>query len=382
MEAARNMIISKLNKMTMQLADWSISKLSAFATQPFSALVPEPLPPTPTRTYYIPIPESFPTIATPSSAIATGSALQRYTILVLIILTTSVILLTALRFCENGPPSLFPSFFPSLTPLDPTRLGDLTSDDIAEAKDMSSDDLYRLVCFLFGKCEEQEHKITSLYSKINNPTVAEMPNAPSAPPTQTSNMPQSNLDHGRSDTHTPLVDLQLNVTLSQISEPAESRTENTPIPAEAHPTPPPPPATSDPEFELLPELNHAPLLFSKLLFIASAIQRLEHILKMPLLDPETANWIMRCDYRIFSNLVGPRLAYVEDRIILHLMHLEGRNKLVADLADLQAANEVLCGEFNELLKDNAKLVAASGSSSFVIPCFLVLGLWLLIPFIR
>ncbi|KAG8992515.1 hypothetical protein FRB94_011526 [Tulasnella sp. JGI-2019a] len=382
MEASRKMIIAKLNDMTMQLADWAIAKLSTFATPP----VPESLPPTPTRTYYIPIPQPLTATPTPSSVIANGSGLQPYVILVLVILAASFTLLTVLRFSEHASTDT-PSFNPSHTPLDSSRLDDFTSEDIDQAKDMSSDDLYRLVRFLFGKCEEQEHKITSLSSKLDHMTkLAERPSAPSAPSAQTSNTPQSTLNLEKSYTRTSPINLQ-HVTPPPTSEPAESRSDNTPIPAKAHSTPPPPPPPpstfGNPEFELLPEPNHAPLLFSKLLFAASAVQRLERILKMPPLDPETANWIMRCDYRNFSSLVGPRLAFVEDRIVLHLMHLQGRNKLVADFAELQAANKALCGEFNELLKDNAKLVAASGSPpSFVVPCLLFICLYLLILFIR
>ncbi|KAG9020448.1 hypothetical protein FRB95_004200, partial [Tulasnella sp. JGI-2019a] len=208
MEASRKMIFVKLNNMTMRLADWAIAKLSTFATPP----VPGPLPPTPTRTYYTPTQKPLTTTPTPSSAIATGSALQPYTILVLIILTASFILLTALRFSEHVSTDT-PSLTPSHTPLDPSCLDDLTSDDIAEAKDMPNDDLYRLVCFLFGKCEEQEHKITSLSTKINHMTrLAERPSLPSAPPAQTSDTTQSTLSPGRSYTHTLPINPQPDVT--------------------------------------------------------------------------------------------------------------------------------------------------------------------------
>ncbi|KAG9020410.1 hypothetical protein FRB95_004254, partial [Tulasnella sp. JGI-2019a] len=208
MEASRETIIARLNNMTMRLADWAIAKLSTFATPP----VPEPLPPTPTRTYDTPTPEPLTATPTPSSAIATGSVLQPYIILVLITLAASFILLTTLRFSKHVSTDT-PSLTPPLAPLDSSRLDDLTSDDIADAKDMSSDDLYRLVCFLFGKCEEQGHKITSLSSKLDRMMkLAERPSAPSTPPTQTSNTPQSTLSPERSYTHTLPINPQPDVT--------------------------------------------------------------------------------------------------------------------------------------------------------------------------
>ncbi|KAG8979605.1 hypothetical protein FRB93_010036 [Tulasnella sp. JGI-2019a] len=350
MEATWKITIATLTEMRAQFADWAIAKLSAFATQPSSAPVPEPPPPTPTRTYSI----SQPLLVTPTSSLepTSPSLLQPFAILLLTLIVT-VTVLTALHVYKYTSTHLSPP-----SPLYPRHFDDLTSDDITDVKDWSNDDLCRLVGFLFAKLSDASNA-----------------NARPVPATMAESQPP--VDDSMTN------DDPLSTTEVEMTEPPASQDPTTPPPPEhtqsrsrrtstfttarathsTPPLPPPPPTTSNPEFDLLPEPNHAPLLLSKLLYIACAFQRLESIFGLPSFDSETATLVAKCDYRTFSQLVGPRLAFVEDRILLQLMHLKGRNQLATDLADAHIKHDVLRDEYDNVVREYADLVASCAAQT-------------------
>ncbi|KAG9031051.1 hypothetical protein FRB95_003216 [Tulasnella sp. JGI-2019a] len=341
METTWKITITTLTELRTQFADWMITKLSTFATQPPSDPVPEPPPPTPTRTYYI----SQPLLITPTSSPepTSPSLLQPFAILLLLTFVATVTVLAALRVYKYTSTRL-----PPPTPLDTHHFDRLTSNDITEVKDWSKDDICELVCFLFAKLSDA--------SNAKVPTTVAEPQ-PLAEESMSNDGPLSSTDVDMTD---PPVSQDPCTPSSPKHTQSRSRRASTSAPAEGtHSTPPPPPpTTSDPEFDLLPEPNHAPLLLSKLLYIARTFQTLENIFGIPSFDSETATLIAKCDYRTFSQLVGPRLAFVEDRITLQLMHLEGRNKLVTDLADARIKYDVLRDEYNNVTKEYTDLVAS------------------------
>ncbi|KAG9031048.1 hypothetical protein FRB95_003213 [Tulasnella sp. JGI-2019a] len=316
-----------------------------FATKPLSAPVPEPPPPTPTRTFYIPISQPLPVTPTSSPAPVSPSLLQPFAIVVLTLVATFIVL-AALRVYKHTSVRL-----PPIPLLNLCHFDHLTSDDLADVKDWSKDDLCRLVGFLFAKL-----------SDASNTNVRPAP-ATVAEPQPLADDSIAN-DRPLSTTEVEMMKppVSRNPSTFPPSEHTQrrSRRASTSAPAEATPStpPPPPPATSDSEFNLLPEPNHAPLLLSKLLYIAYAFQRLENIFGIPSFDSETAALTAKCDYRTFSQLVGPRLAFVGDRITLQLMHLEGRNKLVSDLADARIKHDVLRDEYDNVTREYADLVAS------------------------
>ncbi|KAG9031049.1 hypothetical protein FRB95_003214 [Tulasnella sp. JGI-2019a] len=345
METTWKITIATLKEVRTQFADWAITKLSAFATQSFSAPVPEPPPPTPTRTYYI----SQPLFVTPTSSPAhvSPSLLQPYTILLLLILAATVTVLVALRVYKHTSTRL-----PPLSPLYPRDFDHLTSNDIADVKDWSKDDLCQLISFLFVKLSDASNA---------NARLVPTPVAESQPPVDVSIANDGPLRSTEVEmTEPPPVGQDHSTPSPPEHIQSRSRRASTSAPAETTHfiPPPPPPTTSDPEFDLLPEPNHAPLLLSKLLYIACAFQRLENIFGIPSFDSETAALIAKCDHRTFSQLVGPRLAFVEDRITLQLMHLEGRNKLATDLADARIKHDVLRDEYDNVIREYADLVAS------------------------
>ncbi|KAG8979810.1 hypothetical protein FRB94_010826 [Tulasnella sp. JGI-2019a] len=152
----------------------------------------------------------------------------------------------------------------------------------------------------------------------------------------------------------------ITLPLLPISKPIQSRSQRITSFASAEAdTPAPSSSTSpDPEFQPLPEPNHAPLLLSKLVFVASAFRRLEYIFRMEPLDSETAAWILTCDHENFCQVVGPRFSVVEERLVTHLAELQSRNNdLDTELADVKAAYDILHSTCADIQRDFVELSA-------------------------
>ncbi|KAG9024786.1 hypothetical protein FRB95_011058 [Tulasnella sp. JGI-2019a] len=152
----------------------------------------------------------------------------------------------------------------------------------------------------------------------------------------------------------------ITLPLLPISKPIQSRSQRITSFASAEADTPAPSSSTppDPEFQPLPEPNHAPLLLSKLVFVASAFRRLEYIFRMEPLDSETAAWILTCDHENFCQVVGPRFSVVEERLVTHLAELQSRNNdLDTELADVKAAYDILHSTCADIQRDFVELSA-------------------------
>ncbi|KAG9000963.1 hypothetical protein FRB94_005079 [Tulasnella sp. JGI-2019a] len=136
MEAIWKTTTERASKMTTQLVDWAIARLSSYASKPPTTIIPEPFQPTPTRTI-------------PSLAPETPSIFQPYAIFVVILLTLAFTTLTILRLrkCISTHHSL--STHTSLT-----FSQDFTDTDLAEARNLTSYGMYQLLCSIYARLSE------------------------------------------------------------------------------------------------------------------------------------------------------------------------------------------------------------------------------------